>query len=66
MNLWVRLDPGEDDRALSRRAAGAGVLVFPGRAFFATEPPAPYIRITYAAETPERLAEGVRRLAEVR
>jgi DNA-binding transcriptional MocR family regulator len=65
-NLWVRLDPGEDDRELVRRAAAAGVLVFPGRAFFAAEPTAPFVRITYAAETPERLAEGVRRLAGVR
>jgi DNA-binding transcriptional MocR family regulator len=66
MNLWVRLDPGEDDRELTRRAAAAGVLVFPGRAFFAAEAPAPYIRVTFAAEPPERLAEGVRRLAAAR
>jgi DNA-binding transcriptional MocR family regulator len=66
MNVWVRLDQGEDDRELTRRAAAAGVIVFPGRAFFAAEPPAPFIRLTFAAEPPERLAEGVRRLARVR
>jgi DNA-binding transcriptional MocR family regulator len=66
INLWVRLDPGEDDRELARRAAAAGVVVYPGRPFFAAEPPAPFVRLTYAAEPPERLAEGVKRLAAVR
>jgi DNA-binding transcriptional MocR family regulator len=66
INLWVRLDPGEDDRELVRRAAAAGVIVSPGRPFFAAEPPAPFLRLSYAAEPPERLDEGVRRLAAVR
>jgi DNA-binding transcriptional MocR family regulator len=66
INLWVRLDPGEDDRELARRAAAAGVIVSPGRPFFAAEPPAPFVRLTFAAEPPERLAEGVRRLAAAR
>jgi DNA-binding transcriptional MocR family regulator len=64
MGLWVQLD--EDDRELARRAAAAGVLVSPGREFFAAEPPAPFLRLTYGAEPPERLVEGVRRLAEAR
>lgn len=66
INLWVRLDPGEDDRELARRARAAGVIAFPGHPFFAAEPPAPFLRLTYSAEPPERLAEGVRRLAHVR
>jgi DNA-binding transcriptional MocR family regulator len=66
MNLWIRLDPEEDDRELARRAGAAGVIVFPGRPFFAAEPPAPFLRLTFAAEPPDRLAEGVRRLAGVR
>jgi DNA-binding transcriptional MocR family regulator len=64
MNLWVRLD--EDDRELARRAAAAGVLVSPGREFFAAEPPARFLRLTYGAEPPERLVEGVRRLGELK
>jgi DNA-binding transcriptional MocR family regulator len=66
MNLWLRLDDGEDDRELARRAGAAGVLVSSGREFFAAEPPAPHLRLTFGAEPPERLAEGVRRLAGAR
>src|SRR4051812_35269085 len=62
MNLWLALPPGTDDRDLAQRAAAAGVIVSPGRDFFAAEPPGPYLRLTFAAEPPERLAEGVRRL----
>jgi DNA-binding transcriptional MocR family regulator len=66
INLWVRLEPGEDDRELARRAGAAGVIVFPGHPFFAAEPPGPFLRLTYSAEPPDRLVEGVRRLARVR
>ncbi|MBE2320846.1 PLP-dependent aminotransferase family protein [Solirubrobacter sp. CPCC 204708] len=62
MNLWVPLEPGTDDRELTARAAASGVIVSPGRPFFAAEPPGPFVRLTFAAEPPERLAEGVARL----
>ena len=65
MNLWVPLPPGTDDRELAQRAAAAGVIVSPGRPFFAAEPPGPFLRLTFAAEPPERLAEGARRLHEL-
>jgi DNA-binding transcriptional MocR family regulator len=39
------------------------VIISPGRPFFAAEPPGPFLRLTFAAEPPERLVEGVRRLA---
>ena len=63
MNLWVAARAA-DDRELAQRAAAAGVIVSPGRPFFAAEPPGPFLRLTYAAEPPERLAEGVARLRE--
>ena len=66
MHLWVALDPHEDDVALTARAARAGLVVSPGSHWFPAEPPAPYLRLTYAAEPPERLAEGARLLARVR
>jgi DNA-binding transcriptional MocR family regulator len=66
MNLWVPLDSGEDDRELAARASAAGVIVSPGRPFFANEPPGPFLRLTYAAEPPDRLAAGVRALAALR
>jgi DNA-binding transcriptional MocR family regulator len=66
MHLWARLDPGEDDVALTERAYREGVKVFAGRPWFPSEPPAPFLRLTFAAEPPERLAEGMRMLAAVR
>jgi len=66
LHLWVRLDPGEDDVALTERAYRAGVKAFPGRPWFPAEPPGPYLRLTFAAEPPDRLAEGVQVLAGVR
>jgi len=66
LHVWVRLDPAEDDVALTERAYRAGVKVFAGRPWFPAEPPAPFLRLTFAGESPERLAEGVRVLASVR
>jgi DNA-binding transcriptional MocR family regulator len=66
LHLWVRLDPGEDDVVLAERAYRAGVKVFPGRPSFPAEPSAPFLRLTFAAEPPDRLAEGVRTLAAAR
>ena len=66
LHLWVALDPGEDDVALAERAQHAGVKVFAGRPWFPAEPSGPHLRLTFAAEPPERLAEGVRRLAALR
>jgi DNA-binding transcriptional MocR family regulator len=66
LHVWARLDAGEDDVALAERAYREGVKVFAGRPWFPAEPPAPFLRLTFAAEPPERLAEGMRVLASVR
>lgn len=63
LHLWVRLPEGTDDVALAAAAAGEGVVVFPGRPWYAAEPPAPNLRLTYAAAAPDLMAEAVRRLA---
>ncbi|RAO53334.1 Arginine--pyruvate transaminase AruH [Micromonospora saelicesensis] len=65
MHLWVRLAAGTDDAALAASAAAEGVAVFPGRPWYAAEPPAPHLRLTYAAAAPELMDEAVRRLARV-
>jgi DNA-binding transcriptional MocR family regulator len=65
MHLWVRLPAGTDDAALAAAAAAEGVAVFPGRPWYAAEPPAPHLRLTYAAAAPELMDEAVRRLARV-
>lgn len=63
LHLWSPLPPGTDDTALTTTAATNGVTVFPGRPWHAAEPPAPYLRLTYAATPPETMDEAVRRLA---
>ncbi|MBQ1019473.1 PLP-dependent aminotransferase family protein [Micromonospora sp. D93] len=63
LHLWVRLPDGTDDVALAAAAAAKGVVVFPGRPWFAAEASAPHLRLTYAAAPPELMDEAVRRLA---
>ncbi len=65
-HVWARLDPGEDDVVLAERAYRAGVKVFAGRPWFAAEAPAPYLRLTFAGEPPDRIAEAVRTLGALR
>jgi DNA-binding transcriptional MocR family regulator len=63
LHLWARLPDGTDDVALAAAAATEGVIVFPGRPWYAAEPSAPHLRLTYAAAPPELMDEAVRRLA---
>lgn len=65
LHLWVALPDGAEDVAVASAAAAEGVIVYPGRPWFPTEPPAPFLRLTYAAAPPDALDEGVRRLARV-
>ncbi|MFC8846874.1 hypothetical protein [Micromonospora sp. NPDC057141] len=46
-------------------AAAEHVVVFPGQPWHAAEPPAAFLRLTYAAAGAAQLDEGVRRLARV-
>jgi DNA-binding transcriptional MocR family regulator len=63
LHLWLRLPDGIDDGELTTAAAAEHVVVFPGYPWFAAEPPAPHLRLTYAGAPPDALDEGVRRLA---
>ncbi|MEV4481345.1 PLP-dependent aminotransferase family protein [Micromonospora coxensis] len=63
MHLWVRLPDGVDDVALAAAAVAEGVVVFPGRPWYAAEPPAPHLRLTYAAAPADLMDEAARRLA---
>lgn len=63
LHLWVTLPDGTDDVALAAAAAAEGVVVFPGRPWYAAEPPAPHLRLTYAAAPPDQMDEAVRRFA---
>ncbi|XVU23457.1 PLP-dependent aminotransferase family protein [Actinoplanes sp. CA-054009] len=63
LHLWVALPDGADDIATTTAAAASGVTVFPGRPWYAAEPPGPYLRLTYAAAPADQMDEAVRRLA---
>jgi DNA-binding transcriptional MocR family regulator len=65
LSLWLRLPPGTDEAGVVRSAASAGVLVLPGAPWFPAEPPAPHLRLSYAAAPEHRLREAVRRLASM-
>jgi DNA-binding transcriptional MocR family regulator len=62
--LWLELPGGTDESTLVISCLRAGVAVSPGRAYFAAEPPAPHVRLSYAdVAGPEEITDGVRRLA---
>ncbi|MFC0007734.1 aminotransferase-like domain-containing protein [Micromonospora siamensis] len=63
LHLWARLPDGADDVTVAAAAAAEGVIVFPGRPWYAAEPPAAHLRLTYAAAPPEQMDEALRRLA---
>ena len=62
LHVWARLPDGTDAVEAARAALREGVLVSPGDPWFADEPPAPFLRLTFAGAPPEALAEGARRL----
>ncbi|MYR19306.1 PLP-dependent aminotransferase family protein, partial [Streptomyces sp. SID6137] len=62
-HLWARLPEGTDDDAFSAAALRAGVALTPGRPYFSAEPPASYVRLSFAAVAGlGEISEGVRRL----
>jgi DNA-binding transcriptional MocR family regulator len=62
-HLWVRLPNGAEVDEVVTRAARAGVVVSRGRRWFPAEPPAPYLRLTFAGASPDLLRRGVALLA---
>ncbi|MEU8651111.1 PLP-dependent aminotransferase family protein [Streptomyces sp. NPDC048737] len=66
-HLWLRLPDGTREPAFTAAALRAGVAVTPGRPYFSAEPPAPHVRLSFAAAAgAEEIAEGVRRLRSAR
>lgn len=62
-HLWLRLPDGTAEQPVVAGALRAGVAVMAGRPYFAAEPPAAHIRLSYAAVAGAgEIAEGVRRL----
>lgn len=62
---WVRLPDGLDARSMLPRAVTERVAYVPGTAFFADGSGADHMRLSFCYPTPERIREGVRRLARV-
>ncbi|MFB9686794.1 PLP-dependent aminotransferase family protein [Amycolatopsis plumensis] len=64
-HLWLRLPDRIDESQLVAEALRAGVAVMPGKVYFATGPPAPHLRLSFAAPaTRGQVSEGVHRLAD--
>ncbi|MBK6693528.1 MAG: PLP-dependent aminotransferase family protein [Myxococcales bacterium] len=62
--LWVSLPPSLDVDALYQEALKQGVLVSPSPMWSAGLNPRPGVRLAFCAESPERVAEGARRLGK--
>ena len=63
---WLTLPEGIDAAALLQRSlAEAGVAFVPGAAFHPDGSGANTLRLSYSLPTPERIEEGVRRLARL-
>ncbi|MCL1872339.1 MAG: PLP-dependent aminotransferase family protein [Promicromonosporaceae bacterium] len=63
--VWVKLPEGLDARSMLPRAVTERVAYVPGTAFFYDGQGADHMRLSFCYPTPERIREGVRRLASV-
>src|SRR6478735_853283 len=63
MFLWVTGPADLDSLALLQRAIAQKVAFVPGRDFFPTDGGRNFLRLNYSNSTPERIREGVKRLA---
>ena len=61
--VWVTLPEGMDAEVLLEAALEEGVAYVAGAAFFVDSAGANTMRLTFAKESAENIAEGVRRLA---
>jgi 2-aminoadipate transaminase len=63
--VWVRLPEGLDSGELLAKALSARVAYVPGRAFYADGSGGDQMRLSFCFPSPDRIREGVRRLAQV-
>jgi 2-aminoadipate transaminase len=61
--LWATLPAGLDTDAMVDRAVDRGVVYVAGSAFFVDNSGPNTLRLSFSAPTPERIEEGIRRLA---
>jgi DNA-binding transcriptional MocR family regulator len=63
--VWCKAPDGIDTRAMLPRAVDGLVAYVPGTAFYYDGQGADHMRLSYCYPTPERIREGVERLAAV-
>lgn len=63
--VWAQLPEGLDSKAMLPRAVTARVAYVPGTGFYADGSGHQFMRLSYCFPTPERIQEGIRRLAGV-
>ncbi|ANP48712.1 2-aminoadipate transaminase [Streptomyces griseochromogenes] len=64
MFLWVRLPGSYDTTALLPRVVEQGVAYVPGAPFYAADPDPSTLRLCFVTQTPQEIAEGLRRLGK--
>jgi GntR family transcriptional regulator/MocR family aminotransferase len=62
-SFWMRARDGVDTEAVALALRAEGVLIEPGRAFFAGGDVRNHYRLAYSSIPPARIAEGVARIA---
>ncbi|HEY4464303.1 MAG TPA: PLP-dependent aminotransferase family protein [Streptosporangiaceae bacterium] len=63
--VWLKLPEGIDSKAMLPRAVSSRVAYVPGTGFYADGSGTDHVRLSYCFPEPERIREGVRRLASV-
>jgi DNA-binding transcriptional MocR family regulator len=63
--VWATLPPGLDSKAMMPRAIAARVAYVPGTGFYADGTGGGNMRLNFSFPPPDRIREGVRRLAGV-
>lgn len=63
--LWVKLPAGLDSKEMLPRAVTELVAYTPGTAFFANHEGRQHLRLAFCYPEPDRIREGIRRLARV-
>jgi 2-aminoadipate transaminase len=63
--VWLRVPDGLNTKAMLPRAVSSRVAYVPGTGFYADGQGAQFMRLSYCLPEPDRIREGVRRLAAV-
>jgi len=63
--VWLRLPDGVDAKAMLPRAISSRVAYVPGTGFYSDGSGGQYARLCYSFPSPDRIREGIRRLASV-